>query len=229
MTWAMFLFLQRDTKKYFIFRQGFYNEANVFWHETVWDCIYPYLTMYDLYLNRIGINRMAIVWNRVCTLVLDGTWERFCTIPYDLYTIVTWLSPPVQWIVSWLYIYGLKQSHTVSHGLVHPLVWSYTDMTSEPVFSLKNHTRITRIHSNCPIVTRIRPRLVRLYERLTRVANRISRVFCVRVWGLRDEMLTSHCSVIFAKRCYFKPRVLVILIILMCHTGFTMFTNYTMM
>ena len=46
--------------------------------------------------------------------------------------------------------------------------------------SFKNHTRLSRIHSNGRSETRIRPRLVRLYVRFTRMANRISRVFCLR-------------------------------------------------
>ena len=50
-----------------------------------------------------------------------------------------------------------------------------------PVFkSFKNHTRLTRIYSNGPSVSRIRPRFIRLYVRFTRVANRVNRVFCVR-------------------------------------------------
>ena len=64
--------------------------------------------------------------------------------------------------------YGLTRSLTVSHGLVRSLK------------SFKNHTRLSRIHSNGPSVTRIRPRLVRLYVGFTRMANRISRAFCMR-------------------------------------------------
>ena len=76
---------------------------------------------------------------------------------------------------------GLVLSHTVSHGLVRSLIRLYTDMASVSVFkSFINHTRLSRIHSNDPSVTRIRPWLVRLYVRFTRMANRISRVFCVR-------------------------------------------------
>ena len=45
---------------------------------------------------------------------------------------------------------------------------------------LKNHTRLSQIHSNGPRVTWIRPPLVWLYVRFTRMANRISCVFCVR-------------------------------------------------
>ena len=50
-----------------------------------------------------------------------------------------------------------------------------------PVFkSFKNHTRLTRIHSNGPSVSWIRPRFIRLFVRFTQVANRVTRVFCVR-------------------------------------------------
>ena len=72
-------------------------------------------------------------------------------------------------------IYGLSRSCTM-------LIRLYTEMAPVSVFlkKFKNHTRLSRIHSNGPSVTRIRPRLVRLYVRFTRMANRISRVFCVR-------------------------------------------------
>ena len=70
------------------------------------------------------------------------------------------------------------RSRTVSYGLVR----LYTDMAPVSVFfkSSKNHTRLSRIYSNGPSVTRIRQRLVRLYVRFTRMANRTSRVLCVR-------------------------------------------------
>ena len=78
-------------------------------------------------------------------------------------------------------LYGLALSHAVSHGFVRSLIRLYTDMAPVSVFeSFKNHTRLSRIHSNGPSVTRMRPRLVRLYVRFTRMANRISRRFCVR-------------------------------------------------
>ena len=79
-------------------------------------------------------------------------------------------------------IYGLVQSHTVSHGLVRSLIRLNTDMAPVSVFlkSFKNHTRLSRIHSNGPSVTRIRLRLVGLYIRFTRMTNRIGRLFCVR-------------------------------------------------
>ena len=75
-------------------------------------------------------------------------------------------------------IYGLVPSHTV----LYDRLYDYTP-TWHPcqVFkTFKNHTWLSRIHSNGPSVTRIRPRLVPLYVRFTRMANRISRVFCVR-------------------------------------------------
>ena len=91
-------------------------------------------------------------------------------------------------------IYGLVRSHMVSHGLVRSRTVSngvsrsctiantiiHGHGTRVSFFkSFKNHTRLSRIHSNGPSVSRIRPRLVRLYVRFTRMANRISRVFCV--------------------------------------------------
>ena len=101
-------------------------------------------------------------------------------IIYDIDTIE--LTREVDFMCSC--IYGLVRSHTVlygSHGLVRSLIRLYTDIAPVSVFkSFKNHTRLSRIHSDCPSVTRIRPRLVRLFIRFTRMANRISRVFCVR-------------------------------------------------
>ena len=75
-------------------------------------------------------------------------------------------------------IYGLVRAHTV----LYDRLYDYT-RTSHPCQffkSFKNHTRLTRIHSNGPSVSRIRPRFIRLYVRFTRVANRVNRVFCVR-------------------------------------------------
>ena len=85
-------------------------------------------------------------------------------------------------------IYGLIRSHALSHGLARQFIRSYTDMTSVPGFqSFKKHTRLSRIHSNSPSVTRIRLQLVRLYVRLTRVANR------VRVCSVLDRLRrTQH-------------------------------------
>ena len=160
----------------------------------VLDRVWPYLTMYDSYLNRIG--RIAIVWNRVCTRVNSTvivwhsgvnpgvgcrTWERSRTIPYDLYTILTRLSSLVEWTsctVAYTVSYGLTRSLTVLYDRLydHTRTWHPCQFFK----SFKNHARLSRIHSNGPSVTRIRPRLVRLYVRFTRVANRISRVFCVR-------------------------------------------------
>ena len=74
--------------------------------------------MYDSYLNRIG--RMAIVLNRVCTPGVGcRTWERSRTIPYDLFTILTRLSPLVECIPRTA-VY--TRPHMVSHGLVRPLI-----------------------------------------------------------------------------------------------------------
>ena len=112
---------------------------------------------------------------------------NFCSrsIPYDLYRILTRLSSLVEWTsfaVVYTVTYGLSRSCTVSHGLS----WSCTmvntiihgQCTRVSFFkSFKNHKRLSGIHSNGPSVTRIRPRLVRLYVRFTRMANR---VFCVR-------------------------------------------------
>ena len=78
-----------------------------------------------------------------------------------------WTSCAVVYTVS----YGLLRSCTIIHG--HGTRVSFFK-------SFKNHTRLSRIYSNGPSVTRIRLRLVRLYVRFTRMANRISRVFCVR-------------------------------------------------
>ena len=78
--------------------------------------------------------------------------------------------------------------YTVSYGLTRSLTVLYDRLydytrTSHPCQffkSFKNHTRLTRIHSNGPSVSRIRPRFIRLYVRFTRVTNRVNRVFCVR-------------------------------------------------
>ena len=90
------------------------------------------------------------------------------------------------------------RSRTVSHGLPRSptVLYGLTSLTRSGTIantiihghgtcvsffkSFKNHTRLSRTHSNGLSVTRIRPRLVRLYVRFTRMANRISRVFCVR-------------------------------------------------
>ena len=82
----------------------------------------------------------------------------------------------IEIILARLYI----RSPTVSHGLSRSYDHTRTWHPCQFFKSFKNHTRLSRIHSNGPSVTRIRPRLVRLYVRFTRVANRKSRVFCVR-------------------------------------------------
>ena len=72
--------------------------------------------------------------------------------------------------------HGLSRSCTVSHGLswsctiANTFIHVYTDMAPMSVFfiSFKNHTRLSRIHSNGPSVTRIRSRLVHLYVQFTR-------------------------------------------------------------
>ena len=91
-----------------------------------------------------------------------------------LSSLVEWTSCAVVYTVS----YGLTRSLTVLYDRLydHTRTWHPCQFFK----SFKNHTRLSRIHSNGPSVTRIRPRLVRLYVRFTRVANRKSRVFCVR-------------------------------------------------
>ena len=107
----------------------------------------------------------------------------FCSslIPYDLYTILTWFSSLVEWTscaVVYMVSYGLTWSLTV----LYDYYYDYTRTWHPCQFfkSFKNHTRLSRIHSNGLSVTQIRSRLVRLYVRFTRMAIRISRVFCVR-------------------------------------------------
>ena len=72
--------------------------------------------------------------------------------------------------------HGLSRSGTISYTIIH----GHRTRASFFFLSFKNHTRLTRIHSNGPSVSRIRPRFIRLYVRFTRVANRVNRVFCVR-------------------------------------------------
>ena len=114
----------------------------------------------------------------------------FCSssIPYDLHKILTRLRSLVEWTsceVVYTISHGLSRSCTVSHGLSRYCTIAYTIIhghgTCVSFFkSFKNCTCLSRIHSNGPSVTRIRPRLVRLYVRFTQMAYRISRVFCVR-------------------------------------------------
>jgi hypothetical protein len=106
----------------------------------------------------------------------DGL-ERFHTI-----YIRSWHG----WAYSWsgLQIRLYIRSQTFSYGRLY----NHT-RTLHPyqVFkSFKNHTRLTWIHSNGPIVTWFNSRLVWLYVWFTRVANRISCVFCVR-WALSAD------------------------------------------
>ena len=125
----------------------------------------------------------------------DPTDLNSSSIPYDLYTILTGLSSLVEWTsCAVLYIqsrtvsHGLSRSCTVSYGLTRSLTvlydrkYDYTRTWHPCQFfkCFKNHTWLSRIHSNGPSVTRIRPRLVRLYIQFTRMSNRISHVFCVR-------------------------------------------------
>ena len=70
--------------------------------------------------------------------------------------------------------HGLSRSGTIAYTIIHGY------RTRASFLSFKNHTRLTRIHSNDPCVSRIRPRFIRLYVRFTRVTNRVNRVFCVR-------------------------------------------------
>ena len=81
--------------------------------------------------------------------------------------------------------HGLSPSCTVSYGLTLSCTIANTIIhghgTRVSFFkSFKNHTWLSRIHSNGPSITGIRPRLVWLYVRFTRMANHISCVFCVR-------------------------------------------------
>ena len=82
-------------------------------------------------------------------------------------------------------MYGLVRSHKTSYDLTRSCKIANTIIHGHGAFvsffkSFKNHTWLSRIHSNGPSVTGLRPRLVRLYVRFTLMANRISRVFCVR-------------------------------------------------
>ena len=113
-----------------------------------------------------------------------GHFQGLYTVPstfvrYDLYTILTRLrllvlcaSCTVVYTVS----YGLtrlSRSCTIAYTIIHG------HRTRASFFkSFKNHTRLTRIHSNGPSVSRIRPRFIRLYVRFTRVANRVPCVLC---------------------------------------------------
>ena len=90
--------------------------------------------------------------------------------------------------VVYMVLHGLTRSLTVLYGLTRSVTVLYDRLydytrTWHPcqIFkSFKNHTWLSRIHSNGLSVPWIRPRLVRLYVLFTRMANCISRVFCVR-------------------------------------------------
>jgi len=72
---------------------------------------------------------------------------------------------------------------TVSHALSRSCTTAYTITHERDIstvfFSFKNLVRLSLVHSNGPSMTRIRPRLVRLYVRFTRVNIRVRRVPCV--------------------------------------------------
>ena len=106
-------------------------------------------------------------------------------------------------------IYGLVWPRMVSHGLSRSCTIANTIIhghgTRVSFFkSFKNHTRLSRIHSSGPSVTRIRPRLGRMYVRFTRMANRISRVFCVRE-ALKRMKLKALCKHKYCLYTYTKP------------------------
>ena len=88
------------------------------------------------------------------------------------------------------------RSRTVSHGLSRSCKIANTIIhghgTHVSFLSFKNHTRLSLIHSNGLSVTRIRPRLVRLYVKM---ANRISHVFCVRQALVMSYSLLSTGSI----------------------------------
>ena len=60
-------------------------------------------------------------------------------------------------------IYGLVRAHTVI-TVLYDRLYDYTRTSHSCQFfkSFKKHTRLTRIHSNGPSVSRIRPRFIRL-------------------------------------------------------------------
>ena len=129
----------------------------------------------------IRVKRTIIVWQSSVNLGIGcAAFGRSRTISYDLYTALTRLSSLVQQT-------SCTVVNTVSYGLTRILTILYDRLydhtrTRHPyqVFKkLKNLTRLTRIHSSDPSVTRIMLRLVRFYVRFTRVANRISRVSCI--------------------------------------------------
>ena len=154
-----------------------------------------YTRLYAGWLVRILSSNHACGWVDILDQArFVAVWTRFakrfsydcCTVPS---TVCYGLLRPSTikhdfYSINWTFTgftYGLVRSHTVSHGLVRSLIRLYTDRAPVSAFySFKNHTRLSRIHSNGRSVTRIRPRLVRLYLRFTRTANRNNRVFCLR-------------------------------------------------
>ena len=74
----------------------------------------------------------------------------------------------------------LQGLHTVSHCLSRSCTIANTIIHGQGTRVSFLKVRLSRIHSNGRSVTRIRPRLVRLYLRFTRTANRNSSVFCLR-------------------------------------------------
>lgn len=116
-------------------------------HEVLYrrrDRVWSYLTMYNSYLNRIS--RMAIVWNRIgrikpCeytrvnrTVIMwhlsvnpsvgCRTWERFHTIPYVLYTILTRLSS----LVEWTFLLKIRKFMKPSHQNESIYIKTYTNV-----------------------------------------------------------------------------------------------------
>ena len=70
-------------------------------------------------------------------------------------------------------IHGLSRSCTMANTIIHG------HGTRVSFLKVLKIIQLSRIHSNGPSVTRIRPRLVRLYVRFTRMTNHISRMFCL--------------------------------------------------
>ena len=98
-------------------------------------------------------------------------WGSFENVP--MYTLVEW--------TSWTVVCTVSENLTPSLRVLYDLLYDHTRIWHpyQVYKSFKNHSQLSRIHSNDPSVTRIRPRLVRLYVQFTRVANRVSRVFYV--------------------------------------------------
>ena len=125
-----------------------------------------------------GLVRLNTTFTRF-TGHLQGLYTVPSTfVPYDLYTILTRLSLLVL-CASCTVSYRLTRSLTVLYDRLND-IYTRTSHPCQFFKSFKNHTRLTRIHSNGPSVSRIKPRFIRLYVRFTRVANRVNRVFCVR-------------------------------------------------